>query len=998
MHKSPKVSIVIPCYNLGAFVQDAIESVYAQTYKDYEIIVVDDGSTDDRTVKDLQELGKKYPALRIFYKSNSGLPGARNYGVTRAQGEYVVCLDADDKLAPEFLEKTVHKLEEDTSHKVAFVTTWLQEFGERDNVWQTQDFDVIQLLTTNTVHVASLFRKKAWDEVGGYKKGMSRGYEDWEFWLSIVERGYRWAIVPEPLFLYRIRANSMLSSSKEIHLELYKDLYDLHEELFKKNARDLTLENALLISSLRGLVNEKDSLIRSAEAKIADNNATIEDLGSQLISTREELDDMKNSRLMKKAMAVRRAAGRLRGMAFRIKYFPRRVLRKLKSFLPAPVRIVLRRIYVAGRSRYIAARTQITIVANQPLAEKQPLLSVIIPFYNRGDTIEETIRSLKNQTFTNFEVILVDDGSTDPASIQKAKEIDKSKALSSVIYQKNQGVAAARNNGINASAGKYIVCLDSDDLLEPTYIEKCLLLMEARPDISLVTSYADMFGVISRLEPKQPYDPITLYSDNMVITAAAYTKEAWRLTGGYKSGIGYEDWEFWINMAENGFWGRVLPEPLFRYRTATESRYVDDKRAHWDNMQRIKMLHPNYRRNVKKLLSKNRLHKLLMEPRSAFINLASKKGYPSKPDRKNILMVLPWMTFGGAETLILNFCQEIKDTFNISFVTGLESKNEWEYKFQEITPNIYHLANLFDTKELWVEFIVNYVKTRDIDTLHIIHTDVVFDILPKIKQRCPGLRVIVTMFNDRVGHFKKSIESEKYVDTYVSDNSKVARSYKEGLTVDRQITVIPNGINSVDKFNPDKYNRDEERTRLGLNKDDIAVFFIGRLSEEKNPDVFLKVAKNIVQSDKSHHTKFFVVGDGVMRETVDKLIKSIGSEDVTNLGYQSDIPKYLSTADIFILPSSIEGFPLSILEAMAMKVAVIASDVGCVSEVVTTGADGFVTTPASATEMTELVRQLSQDRELLRRIKDNARLKIDSKYSNIILGENYKKLYKRGGN
>jgi len=107
------------------------------------------------------------------------------------------------------------------------------------------------------------------------------------------------------------------------------------------------------------------------------------------------------------------------------------------------------------------------------------------------------------------------------------------------------------------------------------------------------------------------------------------------------------------------------------------------------------------------------------------------------------------------------------------------------------------------------------------------------------------------------------------------------------------------------------------------------------------------------------------------------------------------VARCLSTADIFVLPSSIEGFPLSILEAMAMEVAIIASDVGAVAEVVETGKDGFVVTPGSAKEITESISALGKDANLLASMKKHARHEVETKYSNIALGKNYRRLYKR---
>lgn len=639
-------------------------------------------------------------------------------------------------------------------------------------------------------------------------------------------------------------------------------------------------------------------------------------------------------------------------------------------------------------------RNKTVEVANVAYDKNKKLVSVVIPYYNRATTIDETIESLRRQTYTNFEVTIVDDGSTQQASIDKLLDLNLEGLEARIVHQDNAGVAEARNNGISRSQGKYIVCLDSDDILDPTYLEKCVTVLETNPNIQVVSSYMRLFGVENAIYTEVPYDPVHIINNNMLTTAAMFERQAWEVSGGYKSGIGYEDWEFWISLAENGYWGYNITEPIFNYRTALMSRYVEDQLNKSANIKKINDLHPAFPEKVRKLYKQRKYVTKVLPKDSLFINLDDKEAYRQpKPKMGNILIASPWMTFGGAETLIYNYCVEVKDQFNISFVTGLRSDNEWEYKFKEITPNIYHLANLFTDKRLFMEFISNYVVTRQIDTLHIIHTDFVFEMLEELKRRHPQLRVIVTMFNDRVEHFGKSLHYKHLVDAFTSDNNQVYNHYRKELGEDTDIRVIPNGIDAYNHYSPELFDRQKERRNLGIDEEDLAVFFIGRLSPEKNPDVFLKVAEKIQSEQSSAKTRFFVIGDGIMKEEIEKTVKRIGSDRVTYLGYQQDPARYLGAADVFVLCSSIEGFPLSILEAMAMRVAVIASDVGAVSDVIENNVDGFVVSPASIDDIAAAVMTLSNDKNLLEKMKASSRLKVEKKYSNTILGKNYKKLY-----
>ena len=198
-----KVSVIIPCYNLGRYLDEAVESVLAQTFEDFEILVVDDGSTENETRR---------------------LPAAKNLGLAHTTGPYVCMLDADDRLDPCLLEKSVAALDGDSS--IAFVSHWLRTFGDEVWEWTPTRCDAPALLDVNTVNGAALVRRSALDAVGGFDESMRDGCEDWDVWISLVERGFKGAILPEVLFHYRRRPESMsrVTMRGEGHPRLYRRL------------------------------------------------------------------------------------------------------------------------------------------------------------------------------------------------------------------------------------------------------------------------------------------------------------------------------------------------------------------------------------------------------------------------------------------------------------------------------------------------------------------------------------------------------------------------------------------------------------------------------------------------------------------------------------------------------------------------------------------------------------------------------------------------------
>lgn len=987
------VSIVMPCYNLGLYLQEAIDSARNQTYENIEIIIVDDGSTDGYTVNLLKQISEKSSDIRVMFQANAGPSGARNTGIREAAGEFILCLDSDDILCPDYIKNVMPIFSKDDSNDIGFVTTWIQEFGRRHNIWKTEDYNPSKLLVENIVHGASIFRKEAWEKAGGYKTDMRGGYEDWDFWISIVEVGYRWVMVPEIYFMYRIRDNSVSATASKKHLELYSKILRSHGKIFSKYVDEIILMNSEKIHELHDVIKEKNAIIDERDIQIDDLNKIIEDCRSQIIknaSVEAELEQLRLSRVTAPAIRLRKGLLKAREKSSAAKS---RAISFAKRKTPTAIKDIAKEI----TKRKQAMETR--YVKNKAWPSSKPLVSIVTPFYNQGAFINETIDSVVKQTFANFEYIIVNDGSSkeDSAALKK---LPKDKRIKIINHEKNIGngsPAAARNSGIERAKGKYVMCLDSDDKLDPTYIEKCVLLMEGKPSLSVATTKTQSFGSSDEIMNYCEYDPINLFSNNIVTTAAMFRKQAWQEVGGYKKEIGYEDWEFWINLAEHGHFGELIPEPLFQYRVAADSRYVKDKKKHRKNIENIKSIHSGYIKIVSDLWRKYKKAKILSDSETAYVNLGNQSDYikPVHDGKENILLMMPWMTFGGAETLVVNFCREIKDVYNIHFITGLKSKNEWENKFKEISQHIYHLPNLFEDQGLYMDFVSNYIKTHNIDILHIIHTDFVFSILPGIKKRHPKLKIIITMFNDRVPHyFQPSIDLEKYVDVYTSDNLATVNHYKELLPANKKVKVIPNGINCVDNFNPTLYDRDEERAKLQISDNDLAVFFVGRLSEEKNPNVFIEVAKKIIDENKKQNVKFFVIGDGPMRSAIEEQIKSIKGLGVKYLGYQTDIARFLSAADVFVLPSSIEGFPLSILEAMAMRLVVISSNVGAVPDVITDGVDGYVVDPGSVDQIHELILKLLGNRRFAEKIKVAARKKLENKYSNAILKKNYIKLYR----
>jgi len=208
---SPTVTVVIPCYNQACFLSDAIAGVMGQTSTDWEVVIVDDGSTDEtaRVAGRLIDLNPDRP-IRLVRQANSGLARARNVGIGAARGRYILPLDADDALDPSFLDVTTAFLDENPH--IGIVYTDIQHFGAADDIWPCGEFSLEVEKDDNRIPYCALFRREVWESTGGYVTGID-AYADWHFWLKCLLLGWRGERIPEPLFLYRKRGTSMLSEA-----------------------------------------------------------------------------------------------------------------------------------------------------------------------------------------------------------------------------------------------------------------------------------------------------------------------------------------------------------------------------------------------------------------------------------------------------------------------------------------------------------------------------------------------------------------------------------------------------------------------------------------------------------------------------------------------------------------------------------------------------------------------------------------------------------------
>lgn len=224
------VSIVIPCYNSGNYLEDAVASVMNQTHNDWEIIIVDDGSTDADTLTTLHILELRQDSrIRVLRQDNAGPAAARNTAIAHAKGKYILPLDADDTIEPSYMAQAIPVLERDSN--IGIVYCKAKKFGLEQGIWALPPFSYEEMAIDNVIFCTAFFRRNDWEVVGGFPETLIHGMEDYAFWLKILAMHRKVHQIDDVLFNYRIKARSRTS---DFH-ENKEQIFSTYAEIFRDN-------------------------------------------------------------------------------------------------------------------------------------------------------------------------------------------------------------------------------------------------------------------------------------------------------------------------------------------------------------------------------------------------------------------------------------------------------------------------------------------------------------------------------------------------------------------------------------------------------------------------------------------------------------------------------------------------------------------------------------------------------------------------------------------
>ncbi|GHT21800.1 hypothetical protein AGMMS4957_11100 [Bacteroidia bacterium] len=228
--KTPMVSVVVPIYNMEAYLAETMQSILASHFADFEIVLVDDGSKD-KSVEIANTFARDFANVRVFTQQNSGVSAARNHAIREAKGKYILPVDADDLISPDFIDSAVEVLENNPQIKV--VGCRVERFGEKQGEKKYPKFSLRLLARKNMIVNSSMFRKADWEKTKGYCEE-EIFCEDWDFWLSLFETGGEYVRLPFIGLQYRVRINSRRSDVHTNKKKMVNLINQRHKEFIHK--------------------------------------------------------------------------------------------------------------------------------------------------------------------------------------------------------------------------------------------------------------------------------------------------------------------------------------------------------------------------------------------------------------------------------------------------------------------------------------------------------------------------------------------------------------------------------------------------------------------------------------------------------------------------------------------------------------------------------------------------------------------------------------------
>lgn len=465
----------------------------------------------------------------------------------------------------------------------------------------------------------------------------------------------------------------------------------------------------------------------------------------------------------------------------------------------------------------------------------------------------------------------------------------------------------ALGGGLEEAQGRYCAFVTRRTRPAPSWFERAVLALEADPSAAVCYS--------AELSPHAaPFELHRLERFNPVPIGAVFRREVWDELGGFQLDHPELERDFWLRAARKGYGGILLG----RERTPADPRFRSSGR---------------------------------------FL-----RGEDFSADRPCILLILPWLAYGGAEQVALQLMEGLRDEFSFAVVTVERDAHLRRDAFEALTPWVYCLNELGVSEPC--AFLRDFTRAHNIRAALVSSTGVGYQALPALD----GLVRADILHNAAPeGHLRASIQHDSDLAMHFAVGGLQRRALESGGVPAEKIILAPNGVDVRGRFDPARWasGRDETRWKLGLPPDAFVFVYVARLSPEKRPDRFVLAMSLLMRMFPERAICGVLAGDGPERLVVEQLIRDEGLRAVVRtLGFTERIPELLAAGDAFVLPSKIEGSPLTLLEAMSMGLPSVAANVGAVAEVVRHNETGLLVEGDEVGPLADACARLLRESEL----------------------------------
>ena len=603
-----------------------------------------------------------------------------------------------------------------------------------------------------------------------------------------------------------------------------------------------------------------------------------------------------------------------------------------------------------------------------------PDVAIITPYFNTGEIFFETVQSLLSQSFQNWEWIIVDDGSTDEASIQRLDQVGKMDSRIKTYHQSNSGPSAARNHAFAKSSARYVCILDSDDLLEPTYIEKCIWFLESNKEFGFCNSFSVVFGeseYLWQLGFERGREHLKANSGPPI---SVVRREVFAADGGFDESItfGHEDWAFWLARAKAGHWGFTIQEYLQWYRKNSGGRFEQIMRAGETNAQFEAAVALKFADLEQHFPAPVRRHPQPYECLDQSIEIENPLFKPE--NKRSFLFLIPWMVTGGADRVNLDLVEGlVAGGHHVSIGATLQADHRWSHEFSRFTSDIFILPNFLSPSD-FPRFLVYLIRSRKIDTVLITGSTIGYQLLPYLRAMCPEVVFVDMSHVEELhwlngGHPRFGAGYQDALDLNIVTTQHLADWMATRGADKERIRVMYTGIRRF-RAQDRQHIENDLRRELNVPEGVPVIVFAGRMCDQKRPLLLADILTRLRDQGSSFHA--VVIGDGELRTAYLAKI-ALGRMDtrVTSIPSVSHEKwlQILCIADVLLMPSQYEGISVALLEAMASGVVPVVARVGGQPEIVT-GDVGFAIDPAAdqVSSYADAIARVLGDDELSRRL------------------------------